>query len=247
MGNAVVAAARDARRQILELVAEHWDEDIEDLDIKDGQAISYKSEECISLKNIVVYGLPKPDDQGWRGGPIIGHGSFMPTYVTGLDPETGQGPRSVVHFTTGCQAVDLEVDTQTGQITLLRVAAAYDVGKAINPDLVRTQIEGGVVQGASTALFESLKLEGGIPQNASFVDYRIATAVDIPHEIIPIIVEVPQDDGPWGARGIGEHSMIPTAPAIANAVAAAIGARILDMPLTAEKVFLALEEKESVP
>jgi CO/xanthine dehydrogenase Mo-binding subunit len=243
MGNAVVAAANDARRQVLELVAEQWDEPVENLDIKDGIVISYKSEQSQPLKDLVVYGLPRPEDQGWRGGPIIGHGNFMPTYVTGLDPETGQGPRSVVHYTTGCQVVDLEVDTRTGQITLLRVAAAYDVGRAINPDQVRAQIEGGVVQGASTALFESLKLEQGVPQNASFVDYRIATAVDIPREIVPIIVEVPQDDGPWGARGVGEHSMVPTAPAIANAVAAAVGIRILDLPITAEKVFLAMQEE----
>ncbi|MBN1286974.1 MAG: xanthine dehydrogenase family protein [Anaerolineae bacterium] len=244
MGNAIVAAAQDTRRQILELAAEHWGENIDDLDIKDGVVVSYQSEESLPLKDMVVYGLPKPNDQGWRGGPIIGHGKFMPTYVTGLDPETGQGPRSVVHYTTGCQAVDLEVDTETGQITVLRVAAAYDVGKAINPDQVRAQIEGGVVQGLSTALFESIRFgEDGAPQNPSFVDYRIATVVDMPLKIIPLIVEVPQDDGPWGARGVGEHSMVPTAPAIANAVAAALGVRILDMPLTAEKVFLALEEK----
>jgi CO/xanthine dehydrogenase Mo-binding subunit len=242
MGNAVVAAAADARRQILELAAEHWGENIEDLDIKDGVVISYKTEESMPLQKMVVYGLPKPDDQGWHGGPIIGHGNFMPTYVTGLDPETGQGPRSVVHYTTGCQAVDLEVDTETGQITLLRIAAAYDVGKAINPALVRAQIEGGVVQGASTALFEGLKLIDGVPCNISFVDYRIATSVDIPYEIIPIIVEVPQDDGPWGARGVGEHSMVPTAPAIANAVADALGVRVLDLPLTAEKVFFAMQQ-----
>ncbi len=244
MGNAVVAAANDARRQILDLAAEHWGEDPNDLDIKDGMVISYKSEESMPLDKMVVYGLPKPDDQGWRGGPIIGHGKFMPTYVTGLDPETGQGPRSVVHYTTGCQAVDLEVDTQTGQITLLRVGAAFDVGKAINPDQVRAQIEGGVVQGASTALFESIIFdEDGVPRNTSFVDYRIATSVDMPFEIISHIVEVPQDDGPWGARGVGEHSMVPTAPAIANAVADALGIRILDMPITAEKVFLALEDQ----
>lgn len=245
MGNAVVAAAADARRQILALVAEHWDENIEDLDIKNGVVISYKTEESMPLQKMVVYGLPKSNDQGWRGGPIIGHGSFMPTYVTGLDPETGQGPRSVVHYTTGCQAVDLEVDTETGQITLLRIAAAYDVGKAINPALVRAQIEGGVVQGASTALFEGLTLVDGVPRNVSFVDYRIATSVDIPCEIIPIIVEVPQDDGPWGARGVGEHSMVPTAPAIANAVADALGVRVLDLPLTAEKVFFAMLQKET--
>jgi carbon-monoxide dehydrogenase large subunit len=244
MGNAVVAAAADARQQILELAAEHWDEKIEDLDIKDGMVISYKSEESMPLKKMVVYGLPKPNDQGWRGGPIIGHGNFMPSYVTGLDPETGQGPRSVVHYTTGCQAVDLEVDTETGQITILKIAAAFDVGKAINPEQVRAQMEGGVVQGASTALFESLQLIDGMPRNTSFVDYRIATAVDIPYEIIPIIVETPQDDGPWGARGIGEHAMVPTAPAIANAVAAALGIRIFDMPITAEKVYLALQKKD---
>lgn len=242
MGNAVSAAAADARRQILELAAAHWGEEVEDLDIQNGVIVSYKSEESMPLQKMVVYGLPKPNDQGWLGGPIIGHGNFMPTYVTGLDPETGQGPRSVVHYTTGCQAVDLEVDTETGRVTLLRVAAAYDVGKAINPEQVRAQIEGGIVQGASTALFEGIKLVNGVPRNISFVDYRIATSVDIPYEIIPIIVEVPQDDGPWGARGVGEHSMVPTAPAIANAVADALGVRILDLPLTAEKIFFALQD-----
>jgi carbon-monoxide dehydrogenase large subunit len=167
----------------------------------------------------------------------------MPTYVTSLDSETGQGERAVVHFTTGCQAVDLEVDIETGQITLLRVASAFDVGKAINPDQVHAQMEGGVVQGASTAILEHLQIEDGVPINPSFVDYRIASTVDAPEEIIPIIVETPQDDGPWGARGIGEHSMVPTAPAIANALADAVGLRILDLPLTAEKVFFALQDK----
>ena len=244
MGNAIVGAAKDARRQILDLVAEHWGEDPDNLDIKDGQVISYKSEEVLPLQDLVVYGLPKQDGSGWRGGPIIGRGNFMPTYVTDLDIETGQGPRAVVHFTTGCQAVDLEVDTETGHITLLRVASAFDVGKAINPDQVNAQMEGGVVQGASTALFENLQFDKGIPMNASFVDYRILSSVDTPGEIIPIIVEVPQDDGPWGARGVGEHSMVPTAPAIANALADALNVRILDLPLTAEKVFMTLLEKE---
>ncbi len=243
MGNAIVQAAEDARRQILDIVAAYWDEDPNDLDVKDGQVISFKSENAIPLKDMVVYGLPLPDDQGWHGGPIIGHGNFMPTYITSLDNETGQGQRAVVHYTTGCQAVDLEVDTETGQIHLLRVASAFDVGKAINPDQVRAQMEGGVVQGASTAILECLQLKDGVPQNPSFTDYRIATSVDIPDEIIPIIVEVPQDDGPWGARGVGEHPMVPTAPAIANAVAAALGVRILEMPMTPEKVFLAIQEK----
>ena len=241
MGNAVVAAAGHARQQILDLVAEHWNEKLEDLDIKDGNVISFKSEQSLPLHDMVVYGLPKEGDCGWRGGPIVGRGNFMPTYVTGLDPETGQGPRSVVHYTVGCQAVDLEVDTETGQIEILRVAAAFDVGKAINPDQVRAQMEGGVVQGASSAIFEKLELVDGRAINASFVDYRIATTVDMPREIIPIIVEAPQDDGPWGARGIGEHAMVPTAPAIANAVYDAVGVRLSSPPLSAERVFLALQ------
>lgn len=242
MGNAIVAAAQDARRQILEVVAQAWEENPDDLDIIDGKVISYKSEESISLKNIAVYGIPLPDDQGWIGGPVLGRGNFMPTYVTGLDPETGQGPRAVVHYTTGAQAVEVEVDMDTGKVEVIRGAAAFDVGKAINPDMVKAQIEGGFVQGISTALFEGLQLKEGVLQNSSFVDYRIATSTDVPRDIKAIIVEVPQDDGPWGARGVGEHSMVPTIPAIANAIYDAIGIRVGAPPYTSEKVYLAMQD-----
>jgi CO/xanthine dehydrogenase Mo-binding subunit len=242
MGNAILAAAHDARRQILDLVARAWGESPDDLDIVDGNVISYKSEESISLKDIVVYGLPKSDGKGWIGGPIIGHGNFMPAYVTGLDKETGQGERAVVHYTTGAQTIELEVDTETGKIEIVKAVAAFDVGKAINPDMVKGQIEGGLVQGLSTAIFESLQLKDGVLQNPSFVDYRIATSADAPPEIETFIVEVPQDDGPFGARGVGEHPMVPTMPAVANALYDALGIRINEPPLTAEKVYLALEE-----
>jgi len=240
MGNAITAAARDARRQILDMVAQAWGEKVEDLDIIDGQVVSYKSEETISLKNIAVYGIPLPDDQGWVGGPILGRGNFMPTYVTGLNPETGQGPRAVVHYTVGAQAVEVEVDLITGKVDVLRGVAAFDVGKAINPDMVRAQMEGGFVQGLSTALFEGLQLENGYLKNSSFVDYRIATSTDVPASIQAIIVEVAQDDGPWGARGIGEHAMVPTIPAIANAIYDAIGVRVGSPPYSSEKVYLAM-------
>jgi carbon-monoxide dehydrogenase large subunit len=242
MGNAVVDAAADARQQILEIVAEAWNEDVNNLDIVNGEVISYKSEESTSLKDIVIYGLPKPDDSGWIGGPIVGRGKFMPTYVTGLDPETGQGERAVVHYTTGAQAVELEVDLDTGKIEIIRGAAAFDVGRAINPELVKAQIEGGFVQGLSTALFESLQLKDGVLQNPSFVDYRIATSADVPPEIQALIVEEPQDDGPWGARGIGEHSMVPTIPAVANAIYDAVGVRPSSPPFSAEKVYLTMVE-----
>ncbi len=242
MGNAVKAAAEDARRQVLETVARYWGEDPQDLDIRNGEVISYRSERTLSLEKMVVYGLPLPDDKGWIGGPIIGRGKFMPTYVTGLDPETGQGERAVVHYTTGAQAVEVEVDTETGQVEILRLVAAYDVGKAINPEQVHAQLEGGVVQGASSALLERLVLEEGRPLNPSFVDYRIMTAVDAPRQIITDFVEVPQDDGPWGARGVGEHPMIATAPAIANALYNALGIRFDDLPLTPEQVYRRIQD-----
>ena len=240
MGNAVVNAARDVRRQILDVVADAWNEKPDDLSIVNGVVVSYRSEKEIPLKNLVIYGLPKPNDQGWRGGPIIGRGNFMPSYVTGLDAETGQGERAVVHYTTGAQAVELEVDLDTGRVEVIKGVSAFDVGRAINPEMVKAQMEGGFVQGLSSALFERLQLKDGFPQNPSLVDYRIATSADIPEELQSYIVEVPQDDGPWGARGIGEHSMVPTLPAIANALHDAVGIRLEGPPFSAENVFLAM-------
>ena len=242
MGNAIVNAAQDAKRQILDTVAEAWGETPEDLDIVKGVVISYKSEKETPLKNLAIYGLPKPDNQGWMGGPVIGRGKFMPTYVTGLDAETGQGERAVVHYTTGAQAVELEVDLETGRIEILRGVSAFDVGKAINPGQVKAQMEGGFVQGMSSALFESLNLKDGVVRSPSFVDYRIATTADAPKDLQAFIVEEAQDDGPWGARGIGEHSMVPTIPAIANAIYDAVGVRLEGPPFTAEKVYLAMLE-----
>jgi CO/xanthine dehydrogenase Mo-binding subunit len=240
MGNAVVNAARDVRRQVLDLVSDSWGEQPDELNIVDGVVVSYRSEREIPLKNLMIYGLPKPNDRGWKGGPIIGRGNFMPTYVTGLDANTGQGERAVVHYTTGAQAVEVEVDLDTGRVEILRGVSAFDVGRAINPEMVKAQMEGGFVQGLSSALFEQLQLKDGFVQNANLVDYRIATSVDIPDEMQAFIVEVPQDDGPWGARGIGEHSMVPTLPAIANAIYDAVRIRLEGPPFTAEKVYLAM-------
>lgn len=244
MGNAIMQAARDVRQQIFENIAKVWKENPEDLDIVQGVVISHKSEKEIPLKNFVVYGIPDPQSHQWVGGPIVGRGNFMPAYVTGLDEATGQGERAVVHFTTGAQAFEIEIDTQTGRLEVLKAAAAFDVGKAINPDLVKTQMEGGLLQGISSALFEEMVFKDGVMQNPSFVDYRIATSMDVPKQTESFIVEVAQDDGPWGARGIGEHSMVPGLPAIANAIYDAIGVR-LDPPFTAEKIFLALQKKQA--
>jgi len=132
------------------------------------------------------------------------------------------------------------VDMDTGRVQVIKAVAAFDVGKAINPEAVRTQMEGGLVQGISTALFEALQIKKGFVQNPSLVDYRIATSVDVPARLETIIIEVPQDDGPWGARGIGEHAMVPTIPAIANAIYDAIGIRPGNPPFSSERVYLAM-------
>ena len=245
LGNAVKAAAEDARTQILETVADHWEESVDDLTIKDGLVISFKSEREQPLDKMVIYGLPNEDFEGWKGGPVVGRGHFMPTYVTNLDPETGQGTRAVVHYTVGAQAVDLEVDLETGQLEVLNLASTYDVGRAINPDLIMTQIEGGAVHGMSSA-YEALYFnKDGEVLNPSFVDYRIATIADIPGKIHGDYVETPIEDGPWGARGVGEHVMVQTAPAIANALYDAVGIRFSDLPLSADKIYLTLEEKNN--
>jgi len=225
-------------------VAQAWDEEIEDLVIMNGVVISKRTEREIPLKDFAVYGIPKDNFDGWIGGPIYGRGRFMPTYVTGLDKDTGQGKRAVVHYTTGAQAFEIEIDTRTGKLEVIQAAAAFDVGKAINPDLVRAQIEGGLLQGLSSAIFEQMVFKDGAMLNPSFVDYRISTTVDLPHLVKTFIVEVPQDDGPFGARGIGEHSMVPTIAGIANAIQDAVGIRLPGPPYTAEKIYLAIKDHQ---
>jgi carbon-monoxide dehydrogenase large subunit len=243
MGNAILDAAKDARKQIFKVVGKAWKENKKDLEIKDGIVYSKKTKRKISLKEFVITGIPKKKYQGWIGGPIIGRGKFMPTYVTGLDKDTGQGKRAVVHYTTGAQGFIVEVDTLTGKLDIIKAVSAFDVGKAINPDLVKAQIEGGMVQGISSALFEQLVFKEGVLQNPNFVDYRIATTMDLPGKMECYYVEVPQDDGPFGARGIGEHPMVPTIAAIANAIYDAVGIRLEGPPFTAEKLFMAMKEK----
>jgi len=118
------------------------------------------------------------------------------------------------------------------------------VGKAINPSLVNDQVVGGLVQGIATALYEDMRFDDkGRLLNPNFTDYKIPTAMDVPEKVIPILVEVPQPDGPYGARGVGEHTMIPAAPMIANAVEDALGIRLKSMPVTAEKVALAVKRR----
>ena len=141
------------------------------------------------------------------------------------------------------QWAEVEVDTETGEVTVLKIVAAHDVGKAINPQKVEGQIEGGCLMGLGFALMEEVVVEEGTIVNPRFSSYLIPTTKDAP-DIISLIVEEQEESGPFGAKGVGEPPLIPTAPAILNAVSNALGVRITAMPLTPEKILAALEKKE---
>ena len=136
------------------------------------------------------------------------------------------------------------MDEETGQVALRRLVAAHDVGCAINPQGVAGQIQGGVTQAIGRTLMEEVTYSAhGDPQNAGFLDYKMPSILDLPL-IEPVIVEEVDEEGPCGARGIGEPPILAMAPAIANAIADAVGVRITSLPITAEKVLQALKAKK---
>jgi carbon-monoxide dehydrogenase large subunit len=241
-GRAVERAAIDAREQIFDLVARSLGKDRDGLYLEAEQVKSRTEPDwALPLKNFVIAGIGQKDGT-YRGGPIVGRGMFMPEFTSALgDPETSQGGHPNVHYTVGASGIIIEIDKQTGKIRIPKVVLAVDVGKALNPDLLKGQVSGGLLQGIATVLYEDMRFdEKGKMLNANFSDYKIPTAMDIPDEIVPIFIEVAQPDGPFGARGMGEHTMIPAAPIIANAVEDALGIRIRSLPITAEKIVLAL-------
>jgi carbon-monoxide dehydrogenase large subunit len=246
-GNAVKKAAIDARDQIFELVERALGLPANMLFLEDEKVkCKTKPEWELPLKSFVINGIMK-EDGTFKGGPINGRGTFMPEFTsTNADPETSQGGHPNVHYTVGAAAMLLEIDKETGKMKVLKVVEALDVGKAINPDLVKGQIVGGIVQGLATVLYEDMRFDNrGKMLNPNFTDYKLPTCLDIPDEIVSIIVEVAQPDGPYGARGVGEHTMLPAAPMIANAIEDALGIRMKSMPITAEKVAMAiLNQKE---
>jgi carbon-monoxide dehydrogenase large subunit len=240
-GNAVHAAAVEARQRIFDTVHDARGYEEGTLYLED-QAVKCETDPDfeLPLRDFVIDGL-EMEDGTWRGGPIVGSGKFMPDFTSARsDPETSQGGHPNVHYTVGAAGIVLEIDRETGRMHVRKVALAVDVGKAINPAMVEGQIAGGVLQGLATVLYEDMRFdEHGRLLNPNFTDYKIPTALDIPDETIPIIVEVPQPDGPFGARGVGEHTMIAAAPVVADAVADALGLQITSMPITAEKIVLA--------
>jgi CO/xanthine dehydrogenase Mo-binding subunit len=157
-----------------------------------------------------------------------------------MDFETGQG-KVFPDFTFGSQAVDVEVDEATGEVAVLALAACYDVGRAINRNSVEGQMEGGAAMGLGYALLEEDRVAEGITLTPNLMTYLIPTALDVP-DVTTIVLESGEGMGPWGARGIGEPAMVPTAPAIANAVRDAVGVRLTRLPITPERLWRAMQD-----
>jgi CO/xanthine dehydrogenase Mo-binding subunit len=178
-----------------------------------------------------------------RGDSLKVEASFFP-HTDKPDPKTGQGEKLYVAYTFVTQIIEVEVDTDTGIVEVLNVYTAADIGKAINPKNVEGQIEGGTVQGIGMALMEEQVIKEGITLNSDLTGYLIPTSMDTPR-FTTRLVENEDSEGPFGAKGIGEPATIATTPAIANAIYDAIGVRILDLPITPEKILKALKEKKN--
>ncbi|MEZ4737484.1 MAG: xanthine dehydrogenase family protein molybdopterin-binding subunit [Caldilineaceae bacterium] len=226
VGPAVRAAAADAKRQLLEAAAKLLEEDDPtQLHIHDGViSLNGGSAETVTVKEVAGRLSPHM---------ILGHGL------------RGANPKDVSIRTFGAQCIEVEVDVETGEITVLRVAAAHDCGRIINPITVESQIIGGVTQGLGFALTEERFIDSrtGIVLNANLEEYKVPTVADIP-VITHAAVDLPDTAAnPTGAKGIGEPPLIPTAPAIANAVFDATGVRLRHAPLSRRAVLTALAEQ----
>ncbi len=173
----------------------------------------------------------------WRAEerPAVAEHTYLAPKTTPFDPETGHGVPNLAYGYVA-QAVEVEVDSETGQLRVLRVVCADDVGKAINPQLVEGQIEGGVAQAVGWATCENFIVEGGRVMTPHLSTYLIPTVADVPERVESVIVEHPDPRGPWGARGMGEMPFIPLAPALVAAVHDATGVWFDELPLTPERV-----------
>jgi len=229
-GNAVREAVASLKRAVLAEASRFLKIPAHELAVEDGLIKSRQDGEILATLEEVAH-------RSYREGrELTGEGFFDPP-TTPLDPETGQGiPYATYAF--ACQMAQVEVDPSTGEVNVLQVVAAHDVGKAVNPSQVVGQIASGVAMGTGFALMEEF-----VPgKTRSMRDYLIPTVKDMP-EVIPIIVESPEPTGPFGAKGVGEPALIPTAPAILNAIAHALGERIYHLPASLERVLEASRKK----
>lgn len=226
MGAAVEEAALNLRANILKRAAEELEVAEAELEMNDEGVFAIDNpEQSCSLQRLYQLGT---DIFMAKYPPLVGQGAMLPQQ---------QAP------TFAASVAEVAVDPETGQVTLTRLTTAQDVGKAINPLSVEGQIQGAGAQSVGMALWEEVMYdEDGQVLNPSFSDYRMPTAADMP-TIETILVEAPGGDGPYGAKGVGEPPVIPPVAAVANAVTAAIGTRIYDLPITPERVWRVLNGK----
>ncbi len=240
MGNAVRIAAEDARQKLLALAAVLLESKAEELVLKEGGVYAPDGRK-LSFAQVLrnTYGPG-------AGAAVLGQGLYTPTNILGLedlgDPKLEAFSTLSAFHSYAAQGVEVAVDLETGNVKVLRMVAAHDVGKAINPLNCRQQVQGALSMGFGYGLMEEYLWRNGEVMNADFLNYTIPTAMDLPPMEITIVEEA-HPHGPYGAKGVGEMAIAPTAPAIANAVYNACGVRIKSLPLKPAKILKALLEK----
>ena len=236
MGNAVRKAGEEVRRRILAIAAELFKTDPGCLALAEGVVSGEGVTAPLTIKALLEKKYP-------RGCTLMAEGHYSPAGSSLLAAMPGRERLSSIFWMFATHAIEVEVDRETGVVKVLKVAAAHDVGRAINPQLCEQQIEGAVVMGLSNTLFEEFQMEKGRVLNDNLADYKLATMMDLP-EIETFLIETDHEEGPFGAKGVGEPAAAPTAPAIANAVYDAIGVRIRELPITPQKILAALKGRE---
>ncbi len=225
-GVAVKNAAEEARRQVLAIAADEFEADAEDLEIVDGEVrVKGTPTRSIPLGEVAAMGM----GFGSRHAPILAHGRAA---VTDQSPAFS------------AQLVEVEVDEETGEVKVLKHVIVQDAGRAINPLAVEGQMVGGAAQGLGWALYEEMAYdEDGQLLSGSWLDYTLPDSMQTAPDVETIIVEVPSEHGPFGARGVGEPPVVPTPAAVANAIAHSTGLRLTDIPMTAPRVLQALRSQ----
>ncbi len=238
-GNAVSEACHDLIDQILEMGATVLRAARHEIALGDERVYVKQNPYLFVPLNKICIGYSYENGNA-IGGPLIGRGRSIAQGLTGLDPETGQG-HPALDWTYGAHAVEIEVDTATGDIELLQMCSCLDIGKIMNEDLLRGQVVGGALQGIGTTFSEAVYYDGeGRLLTKNFTDYKIPTIKDIPKKMEVSSIETPQLDGPFGARGCGEHPLIAVTSVISNALANATGVQLFELPLSADRVYHAL-------
>jgi CO/xanthine dehydrogenase Mo-binding subunit len=234
-GNAVLQGARELRTRLAPIAAALLEASEADLEFAGNHVgVGGAPDRRVPWAKVIA-------ECGRRGVPAAHLTTFHAEEAPPVDLATGQG-RTFPDYTFGCHAVEVEVDTETGAVRLLNYAACHDVGRAINPQSVEGQIQGGAAMGLGQALTEEVALEDGNNLSTLFANYLIPTSLDLP-DLRPVVLESGEGKGPFAARGIGEPPTGPPPAAVASAIEDACGVRVRELPMTPERVLEALRAR----